>query len=279
MSPTLHNTAFNLLALPHKYELLETQTVGEEIKIAITSPDFGGASVTIPFKLAVIPLLDKLTPAAEAIGAVNTIIPTMLTQVQVEFSWATTPIGSASGPAFLRDLETDPVGAALVIGAGGTARAAVYALQSLHAEVIYIYNRTASKARDVAHAFPEARVQVLTQLGRWPEARPRVIVSTVPASATALADFETPSGGAIPLTNALFDYRDGPAVVLDMAYRPAETLLIGLAKKVAGENWSTVTGLEVLLEQGYEQFRLWTGRRCPKARVAEKVWEKYTTSD
>jgi pentafunctional AROM polypeptide len=47
MLPTLQNTAFNILGLPHRYELPETRTAGEKIKIAITSPDFGGASVTI----------------------------------------------------------------------------------------------------------------------------------------------------------------------------------------------------------------------------------------
>jgi pentafunctional AROM polypeptide len=65
----------------------------------------------------------------------------------------------ASGLAFVQNWEIDHVWAALVIGAGGTARAAIYALQSLRAEVIYIYNRTASKARDLAHAFPNARIK------------------------------------------------------------------------------------------------------------------------
>jgi pentafunctional AROM polypeptide len=276
MSPTLHRTAFNILGLPHTYDLLETQTVGEEIKAAITSPDFGGASVTIPFKLDVIPLLNKLTPAAEAIGAVNSIIPKSAGSGRILVGDNTDWIGIKS--CISSKLGNRPVGAALVIGAGGTARAAIYALHSLQAEVIYIYNRTASKARDLAAAFPEARVQALTQLGAWPDARPRVIVSTVPASATAVFDDVEAPTGVISLTNTLFDYRDGPAVVLDMAYRPAETPLLGLAKKVAGENWSVVPGLEVLLEQGYEQFSIWTGRRCPKSRVAEKVWEKYTAS-
>jgi len=278
MSPTIHNTAFNILGLPHKYELLETQTVGEEIKVAITSPDFGGASVTIPFKLDVMPLLDKLTPAAEAIGAVNTIIPKSTGSGRILVGDNTDWIGIRS--CISSRLGDRAVGAALVIGAGGTARAAIYALQSLHADVIYIYNRTASKARDLAHAFPEAKVEVVTHLGEWPAARPRVIVGTIPASATTvLTDGEAPTaGGVVSLPYNLFDYRDGPAVVLDMAYRPAETPLLELAKRAAGENWSAVAGLEVLLEQGYEQFRIWTGRKCPKSRVAERVWEKYTAT-
>jgi pentafunctional AROM polypeptide len=279
MSPTLHNTAFDVLGLPHEYQLLETQDVGEKIKVAITSPVFGGASVTIPYKLDVIPLLDKLTPAAEAIGAVNTIIPQTTSKqgssVQVLVGDNTDWIGIKSTLA--AKLGSSPVHAALVIGAGGTARAAIYALQHLGAGVIYLYNRTTSKAEALASAFPDARVQVVSQIASWDGlVQPNVIVSTVPASATTTEEAQVASG-AVLLSSALFEYRAGPAAVVDMAYRPAETPLLGLAKAAGGE-WAVVSGLEVLLEQGYEQFKLWTGRECPKGPVASRVWAKYNSS-
>ncbi|KAF8956599.1 Shikimate dehydrogenase [Flammula alnicola] len=279
MSPTLHNTAFDILGLPHTYELLETKEVGEEIKIAITDPEFGGASVTIPYKLDVIPLLDKLTPAAEAIGAVNTIIPRHTSKeggagrllVGDNTDW----IGIKS--SITTKLGSSPVRAALVIGAGGTARAAIYALHALDADVIYLYNRTLSKAEALADVFPEARVKVVDQIGHWGGlVPPNVIVSTVPASAMTTDDTKVASG-AVLLSHSLFEYRAGPAVVVDMAYRPAETALLGLAK-AAGGHWAVVPGLEVLLEQGYEQFRLWTGRSCPKGLVASRVWSKYNNT-
>ncbi|KAF8192963.1 shikimate dehydrogenase [Pholiota molesta] len=259
MSPTLHNTAFDILGLPHDYQLLETQDVGEKIKVAITSPVFGGASVTIPYKLDVIPLLDKLTPAAEAIGAVNTIIPQTTSKqgssVQVLVGDNTDWIGIKSTLA--AKLGSSPVHAALVIGAGGTARAAIYALQHLGAGVIYLYNRTTSKAEALASC---------EQIASWDGlVQPNVIVSTVPASATTTEEAQSPA------------YRAGPAAVVDMAYRPAETPLLGLAKAAGGE-WAVVSGLEVLLEQGYEQFKLWTGRECPKGPVASRVWAKYNSS-
>ncbi|KAF8147497.1 type I 3-dehydroquinase-domain-containing protein, partial [Pholiota molesta] len=147
ISPTLHNPAFGVLGLPHGYQLLETQGVGEKIKVAITSPDFGGASVAIPYKLDAIPLLDKLTPAAEAIGAVNTIIDQTTSKqgsgVQVLIGDNTGWIGIKSTLA--AKLGSSPVHAPLVTGAGDTARAAIYALQHLGAGVIYLYNRTTSK--------------------------------------------------------------------------------------------------------------------------------------
>lgn len=276
MSPTLHNTGFDILGLPHKYELLETKDVGEEIKLAITAPNFGGASVTIPFKLDIIPLLDKLTSAAELIGAVNTVIPQTVDKdgaSRILVGDNTDWIGIKS--SIDSRLGSSPVRASLVIGAGGTARAAIYALQSLGADVIYLYNRTISKAEELAQIFPNARVRVLQQLGGWEElAPPNVIVSTIPASATS-ADVNQAHG--LLLSSSLFDYRVGPAVVVDMAYRPAETPLLQLAK-AAGGQWAVVPGLEVLLEQGYEQFRLWTGRSCPKGLVAEQVWEKYNAA-
>ena len=74
MSPTLHNSGFQRLGLPYSYCLLETQSFNEKNKEAITADDIGGTSMTIPYKLDIIPFLDKLTPAVKVIGAVNTII-------------------------------------------------------------------------------------------------------------------------------------------------------------------------------------------------------------
>ncbi|KAJ7621194.1 Shikimate dehydrogenase [Roridomyces roridus] len=271
MSPTLHNTGFEILGLPHLYELHETAEVGESIKAVITAPDFGGASVTIPFKLDIIPLLDKLSPAAQAIGAVNTIVPLRTD--------GTNPILYGENTDWLgirhcvhSRVHDGSLHAALVIGAGGTARAAIYALHSLKAQTIYIYNRTRSNAQALADEFSRANVQVLDTLDSWPSGivPPNVIVSTVPSSATTTSS----EPGSLHLSSNLFGYKDGPAVVIDMAYKPAETALLALAKG-AGDNWESVRGLDVLLEQGYVQFELWTGRKCPRNVVAERVRAKY----
>ena len=274
MSPILHNSGFEVLGLPHKYDLLESAVVGEEIKAAIAAPDFGGASVTIPHKLDIIPLLDVLSPAAQAIGAVNTIIP----QALCADGSSRKLHGDNTDWLGIRDSispKVQSIHAALVIGAGGTARAAIYALQALDAQVIYLHNRTTSKAQALALAFPSARIQVLEAIDEWPAnvAPPNVIVSTVPSDAMTLA----PGNGIFPLSSKLFDYRNGQAVVVDMAYRPAVTPLLKLAEETAA-NWVVVPGLEVLLAQGYVQFEKWTGRLCPKATVAPKVRSKYNES-
>jgi pentafunctional AROM polypeptide len=276
MSPTLHNTGFQALGLPHFYELQETTEVGQEIKATITAPDFGGASVTIPFKLDVIPLLDKLSPAAKAIGAVNTIVPVRTDGTNRILYGDNTDWQGIRQCIQSRRVHAGAIHAALVIGAGGTARAAIYALQSLGAGKIYIYNRTRKSAQVLADAFPSARIELLDSIDAWPSGivPPNVIVSTVPSDATATAATPSSSPGALSLSPNLFLYRDGPAVVIDMAYKPAVTSLLALAQS-AGENWAAVRGLDVLLEQGYVQFELWTGRACPKGVVAERVRARY----
>lgn len=278
MSPTLHNTAFDLLGLPHRYDLLETKDVGEEIKRAISAPDFGGASVTIPYKLDIIPLLDKLTPAAEAIGAVNTIIPQAASKEggagYILLGDNTDWLGIKA--SITQRLSASEIRAGLVIGAGGTARAAIYALQNLGVKTIYLHNRTKAKAVELTAVFSDARVTVVDTLDFANVAAgvvaPNVIVSTVPASATTLS---AGNDGALELPASVFAYRAGPAVVVDMAYKPEETLLLALAKTSGAKNWLRVPGVEVLLEQGYEQFEEWTGRKCPKEQVSTVVLDKY----
>lgn len=274
MSPTLHNKGFEVLGLPHHYQTLETESINDEIRSVVGAPDFGGASVTIPFKVEIISLMDELTAAAKAVGAVNTIITVLTKDGRRLVGDNTDWIGICDSVTSL--LPTDPIRAGLVIGAGGTARAAIYALHCLGAKHIYLFNRTKSKAVELAKLFPNAPVIVLDGVAEWPInlLLPNVIIGTVPAQATTLAEGED----GLHLTPRLYDYKDGPAVVVDMAYRPAETPLLKLAKATS-PNWATVPGIEVLLKQGYAQFELWTGRRCPISAVGQLVREKYYASN
>ncbi|KAH9960636.1 aromatic amino acid family biosynthesis-like protein [Russula dissimulans] len=278
MSPTLHNTAFNHLGLPHTYGRLETGVVDADIRSTLGLADFGGASVTIPLKRDIISQLDALTPEAEAIGAVNTVIPTTNAHGdRILLGDNTDWIGirnviKARLPPSLAKIESS-----LVIGAGGTARAAIYALHALGATRIYLFNRTRRSAEELVHAIPGAHVELLDTLDvtSAPGPAPRIIVSTVPASATTT---EEGVADALFLPSSLFSADAG--VVVDMAYKPAETPLLRLAKTAApaGRKWHTVKGIEVLLEQGYRQFELWTGRRCPKRVVAKTVLGAYEAS-
>jgi len=272
-SPTLHNTGFETLGLPHRYEILETKEVGEQIKAAITAPEFGGASVTVPFKLDVIPLLDSLSPEAKTIGAVNTIVPVVKPDGSRTLHGDNTDWRGIR-EAILSKLPTRVAqpDAGLIIGAGGTSRAAIHAIQSLGTKKIYLFNRTRSSAQALVDAFPDAKIELVENLEGWSGPPPTIVVSTVPAPATTT---EQDATGSMYLPESIFEARSG--VVVDMAYKPAETPLLSLAKTV-GKGWQSVRGVEVLLEQGYVQFELWTGRRAPKMVIAEKVLRKYESS-
>ena len=165
-SPTLHNTRFETLGLPNKYERLETKEVGDRINAATTAPESGGASVTIPFKLDDIPLLDSLSLEAKVIGAVNTIISI------VKPDWSRTLHGGNTDWRGIREVilsrlptrVTQP-GAGLIIGAGGTSRAAIRALQSIGTKKVYLFNRTRSSTQALVDAFPDAKIELIENLG------------------------------------------------------------------------------------------------------------------
>ena len=138
------------------------------------------------------------------------------------------------------------VDSCLVIGAGGTTHAAIYALHALGAGRMYLFNRTRRSVEELVHAIPDANAKVelidtldVTSVQGPP---PSVIVSTVPASATTTEE-HVPD--ALFLPSSLFSVDVG--VVMDMAYNPAETPLLRLAKTVAGGKWHSVMGIEVLL--------------------------------
>jgi len=274
-SPLIHNTAFSMLGLPHSYGLHETKSFDETCVSYIRSAEFGGASVTIPFKLEAIPHMDELTPEGKIIGAINTIVP-------VRTGDRVTLLGDNTDwrgirQTFLSNItaEHKPYTAdscGLVLGAGGTSRAAIYALHSLQMQTIYLYNRTADNAIKVAQSFPsDWNIQVVTSLESFPHGDPLVIVSTVPAEGTSSAAAPNKTAGLHIPESVLARPLGG--IVIDMAYKPKRTPLIRLAE--GRPNWVAQPGIEVLLAQGFEQFKLWTGRRPPISEVSRVVLESY----
>ncbi|KAG8869393.1 3-dehydroquinate dehydratase (3-dehydroquinase) [Serendipita sp. 405] len=269
-SPTLHNTGFRVLGLPHHYSLHETSTVDDSVRQIIRSLNFGGASVTIPHKLTIIPELDNLTSAAQLIGAVNTIVPVQqkggkITLLGDNTDWLgiTNAIRAQS-----RDrLRPDDVG--LIIGAGGTSRAAVYALHELGVRVVFIWNRTYSSAQQLASSFPPSfNVKALESLDPLSVSPPAVVIGTIPADALA--------SGNLSLSSTIFSREQG-GIVVDMAYRPKITSLLQLAASQKA-TWLPVYGIDVLLEQGFQQFLSWTGHRPPMQAITHAVHTFYENS-
>lgn len=156
-------TGFEWFGLPYKYEKCETSDVSE-VAAVLKRPNVYGANVTIPLKEQVLPLLDEVSDVARTIGAVNTIIrlpDNRLRGDNTDWYGMHTLISfalsvSANVPAGTNPSQLGPNDVVLVCGAGGTARAACYALQQMGftaPQQLFIYNRTEDKATKLAQAF------------------------------------------------------------------------------------------------------------------------------
>lgn len=271
-SPALHNTLFTDAGLPHNYLLHETKVITEDVKRIIRDSEFGGASVTIPLKQEIRPLLDGVGEEVNMIGAINTIVP----------------IPQPDGTIKLWGHNTDYLGmllvlrntgaqggqskqAGLVIGNGGTARAAIFALKSMDYKPIYLVGRSPEKLSELANSFPESfgieiiasQEDVTAQKGILPS----VAIGTIPAdrpidssmskiienifTASEQLDASNYENGVVPHPGLSQE-----RILLEMAYKPAETELMAMAKE---RGWKVVNGLEVLVGQGVYQFKYWTG--------------------
>jgi len=253
-SPGMHHAAAVALDLDLTYVALPVRASDLAMAVkGLPALGFRGVNVTVPHKEAVIPLLDEVDPAARAIGAVNTIV--------VEPS--PSPTGQLRGyntdwAGFLADLVDLGVDVAgrhcFVLGAGGSARAVAYGLARAGSRV-QIFARRPEQARqvvaDLAPLFPSIRLQA----HEWSELPARVaqspagslIVNTTPLGML-------PNTGESPWPPNL----DFPpqAFVYDLVYNPAETRMIQQARAAGCQ---TANGLGMLLHQGAEAFRLWTG--------------------
>ncbi|KAF5646344.1 shikimate-5-dehydrogenase [Fusarium sp. NRRL 25303] len=252
LSPTLHNAGFKALNLPHHYQIHESENVDESVESIIQRTDFGGASVTFPHKLQIGKLLGSLSPRGESIGAINTVVVTEFNGERVLHGDNTDWIGikrcvEKSGG---RDFSSS---SALVLGAGGAARAACYAVQTLGFGELIVVNRTLSKAESLASRFPDLTTgafATLEEASAAKNAQIRLIIACVPADDL----------GAEKIPSTLFS-GTGDGVLVEMAYRPQVTGMMTVAERYPG--WKVYRGVDVLEEQAYAQFELWTGREAP----------------
>lgn len=170
-SPLMHNAGFDALGLPHVFSRCETTSVAD-VQAALKDTKCAGGSVTIPLKQDVIPLLDTLSPSAEAIGAVNTIIKAedgTLIGDNTDWRGIRRPLAASLGKRARNSV--------LIVGAGGTALAAAYAVQQMSFTHVYYHNRTMSKAQDIAKKVPGV---VLESLDAPVEHAFDAIISTLP---------------------------------------------------------------------------------------------------
>ena len=259
LSPALHNAAFARLGLDWTYVAFEIAAGrAADALAAMRVLGVEGLSVTMPHKRDAAAACDELSPAAELLGAVNCVRRD-----------GDRLIGeNTDGAGFLRSLRVqaglEPVGRhAVVIGAGGAARAAIVALVSEGASVT-IVNRSvdaAVRAAELgARAGATAGVSAISQSmvgGPGAVSDADLVINATPLGMSA--------GDPLPIDTTLLR-RDH--VVVDFIYQPAVTPLLEAAAEVGA---ATLNGTGMLLYQAAEQFKMWTGRDAPIAAMAAAV--------
>lgn len=245
LSPVMMNTAFRRETVNAVYLALQTHKLNDLLKLVQEIP-VQGLSVTMPLKQEIMPHLEHTDPLSAKIGACNTV----LRAPDGKLYGFNTDVAGIIGPIEKRI----PIRGirALVLGAGGAARAAVFGLRDKGAEVA-ILNRT-----------PETAQKLAKESGS----------KAIKKDAIAKSQFDiiinaTPIGMAGYKGSPLLDEKDlKTKLVFDLVYNPLETPLLRMARQ---QSIPIITGVEMFVQQGARQFEIWTGKPAPEEEMLRVV--------
>ena len=275
LSPAIHAAALRALDLDGEYRLYPVPplppgaAVMEDHLEMLRQGDLVGLNVTIPHKQSILPLLDALTPTAQAIGAVNTIY------YHDDLLWG----DNTDAAGFMADLKylgwSFPAAEnphALILGSGGSARAVSYALLQ-NGWSLTMAARRQDQAQDLVQ-----NIQKFSRLSPNQgddnqltaihldsrslidlDPSPRLIINTTPLGMSPFQD-ESPWPEAVPFPSQ--------AAVYDLVYNPPETQLLSSARKA---RMLVANGLGMLVEQAALSFEIWTGFTPPRDVMREAV--------
>jgi len=255
LSPEMHNYAAQHHGLDFTYHRLEVHPDElQRITEVIHHPNFMGANVTVPHKIDVADILDDLSDEAAIIGAVNTIVK----EGNRRIGYNTDAMG------FLRPLEQykDRLRGqnAMIFGTGGATRAIVYALNQIGMENIWLVARQPESIR-VADFFASKNIRTVSYK-RW----------TTEADQVELIINATPIGMIPDVDQSPIEEHEKDAligkIVYDIVYKPIDTKLLQYGRQVMAE---TIDGVGMLVNQGAEAFRLWTGLEFPTDQIDARV--------
>jgi shikimate dehydrogenase len=250
-SPAMHNAALRALGLDDwRYQALP---VPEELFVetvrALGQAGFVGANVTIPHKQAALELADEASDTAKAIGAANTLSFAPDGTIAAENTDAPGLIAALGSSASERFVGLPAHPSALVLGAGGSARAAVWALREAGASEVSVWNRT-----------PERALALAADLGVRAVSAPEPAELLVNCTSVGLERSASEPEGLNQL-GLTFDQVGEYSYVADMVYRSDPTPLLAAAR---AQGIRTLDGLEILVAQGALSLELWTGREAPR---------------
>lgn len=247
LSPVLHNAAFSATGLNAVYLAFEAEEIEGCIK-GIKALGINGASVTIPFKTTVIPYLNQIDPLASRIGAVNTIV----NRDGRLKGYNTDALGALKA---LEEKIRLPGMSCIIIGAGGAAQAIGFILKE-KGVAISVANRSRKRGEGLALSLGCKFIPLDEIKG----ADGDILIQTTPVGMYPHVD-------QCPVPEHILDQG---MVVMDIIYNPLETRLLRIAKT---RGCTAISGIQMFIHQGAEQFRLWTGIDPPIGVMSHAVSE------
>ena len=245
LSPVIHNAGYRAAGLTgwrySAHECAESQLPGF---VAALEPDWAGLSLTMPLKEAALAVADEVAPLAATLGAANTLVRRAAGGWRAE---------NTDGPGMvdaLHEAGVHKVEQVAILGAGGTARAALAAAQQLGAATVTVYARRAEAIEELAEVAEGLGVDLLG--ADWDEA--------IKAGQADVVVATTPKGAA----DALELHWRGGGVLFDALYDPWPT---PLAASAAAAGCRVISGLDLLLAQAAHQFELFTGVAAPRSAM------------
>jgi shikimate dehydrogenase len=246
-SPAIHNAALAALGMDdwHYQRLPVPPELFAETARALGQSGFRGANVTIPHKHAALALADAASDAAREIGAANTL---------TYCSDGTIVAENTDAPGLIAALGEFPRGLpALVLGAGGSARAVVWALRQAGAGEVLVWNRTPDRAEALARELGARAV-------RQPTSADLLINCTSVGLQAPGVERSATEDEALNQLGLTFDQVGEYSYVVDLVYRSGSTQLLAAARAHGAR---TLDGLDILVAQGALSLELWTGRTVP----------------
>jgi shikimate dehydrogenase/3-dehydroquinate dehydratase type I len=250
LSPLMHTSALKKMGITGNYSAFCVGDLGGAMQ-GMRAMNIHGASVTIPFKVAVMEYMDDLDDDALAIGAVNTIVNNNGRLSGYNTDWLGLILT-------IKEAMTIKNKIFVIIGAGGTARAAVYGI-SKEGGFPIVVNRSPEKGNIIANKFG-CPFYSLTEIG---SIKADCLINTTPVGMYLQKDKSPVQGKTLA----------GYKYVMDVIYNPLKTKLLADAEK---HNCHIISGLDMFVHQGAEQFRLWTGKESPRKLMKKVILERLT---
>ena len=260
LSGVLQQAAFDALEIDATYELLDRSLIELAETVAeLRGEDYLGANITVPFKDRVVPMMDRLTEEAHATGAVDTITRegTKLVGHNTDVTGFRPALDALIGKQKMPRM-------AVVLGAGGGARAVVYGLITAGFQRVIVFNRHLHRAEGLVRHFGRSASHMELRAMPWHESVLESELAKTKILVNASSVGRNPEESPIPA-----ELLPPDLMVLDLLYAPKESRLLREAK-AAGAS-SVLNGDLMLLHQSAAAFELWTGRPAPMDVLKEQL--------